>query len=88
LRTAYKVWSGIAAGVFCIVAVTDLANSTTTPTRTTNATSAATTSASPTATSQLAAPSAGSASTAVAAATSTQGDCKVDLAVGGVSRLT
>jgi micrococcal nuclease len=25
VRTAYKVWSGIAAGVFCLVAVTDLA---------------------------------------------------------------
>jgi endonuclease YncB( thermonuclease family) len=29
LRTAYKVWSGVAAGVFCIVAVTDLSSSTT-----------------------------------------------------------
>jgi endonuclease YncB( thermonuclease family) len=25
VRTAYKVWSGIAAGVFCVVAVTDMA---------------------------------------------------------------
>jgi endonuclease YncB( thermonuclease family) len=34
LRTAYRIWSGIAAGVFCIVAVTDMASTTTTPTPT------------------------------------------------------
>jgi endonuclease YncB( thermonuclease family) len=32
VRTAYKVWSGIAAGVFCLVAITDLSGSHATPT--------------------------------------------------------
>lgn len=30
MRTAYKVWSGIAAGVFCLVATTDLSSNHTT----------------------------------------------------------
>lgn len=39
MRTAYKVWSGIAAGVFCLVAIGDLSNDgrTTTTTGTTAA---------------------------------------------------
>ncbi len=32
VRTAYKVWSGIAAGVFCLVAITDLSGSHAAPT--------------------------------------------------------
>ena len=31
MRQAYKVWSGIAAGVFCLVAVTDLSGRGVTP---------------------------------------------------------
>ncbi len=31
VRTAYKVWSGIAAGVFCLVAIADLSSDHTTP---------------------------------------------------------
>lgn len=31
MRTAYKVWSGVAAGVFCLVAATDLGQAGTTP---------------------------------------------------------
>src|SRR3954471_5036211 len=32
VRTAYKVWSGIAAGVFCLVAISDVSGSHATPT--------------------------------------------------------
>jgi hypothetical protein len=31
VRTAYKAWSGIAAGVFCLVAITDLSGGHATP---------------------------------------------------------
>src|SRR5690242_8630715 len=31
VRTAYKVWSGIAAGVFCLVAISDLSGDHATP---------------------------------------------------------
>lgn len=50
MRTAYKVWSAIAAGVFVVVAVTDMSKSTTTKSV------AATVQASPTAVSAPAAP--------------------------------
>ena len=43
MRTAYKVWSGIAAGVFCLVAVTDLAGPATPPAGTTVGSSSLTT---------------------------------------------
>lgn len=69
MRTAYKVWSGIAAGVFCIVAVTDLSTSTTASTQAAGVTTATTTSAAPT--SRLTAPSASAVPTAVAAPAST-----------------
>ena len=50
MRTAYKVWSGIAAGVFCLVAVTDLAGPATPSAGTTAGSSSlpVTTSAAPT----------------------------------------
>jgi endonuclease YncB( thermonuclease family) len=61
VRQAYKVWSGIAAGVFCLVAVTDLGSdgTTTTPTASTAASDAASSS------SLVGSPTAGSGAAAV-----------------------
>jgi endonuclease YncB( thermonuclease family) len=70
LRTAYQVWSGVAAGVFCIVAVTDLSTSTTASTRSTSGIT--TTTAAVPSPSRSTAPTADAAPTAVAAPKTSQ----------------
>ncbi len=76
MRTAYKVWSGIAAGVFCLVAVTDLAGPATPPAGTTAGSSSltATTTAAPAPLPRGAAAPAGSPATPVQGVAVIDGD--------------